>query len=84
MEEVIKKKRNFRIKRPQGEKKQMIIDMYGKYSAPVIAEKVGCCREYVYIVWKNCGMKVGRYKTPIRKEKEDDRNNYGASFGMGY
>ena len=57
------KKRNYKIKRPQGDKKQMIIDLYGKHKVPVIAEKVGCCREYVYMVWKDCGFKVRYYKT---------------------
>lgn len=66
MEEVIKKKRNFRIKRPQGDKKQMIIEMYGMAKAPIVAEKVGCCREYVYMVWKRCGLKVHRYKCQAR------------------
>lgn len=54
MESQIKKKSK------RGRKKENIkadiIALHGYYKPTTIARRVGCSREYVYMVWKLCGM----------------------------
>lgn len=37
-------------------KKEQIIAYHGYYKPTTIARMIKCSREYVYIVWKRCGM----------------------------
>lgn len=39
-------------------KKEQIIAYHGVYKPTTIARMIGCRREYVYMVWKNCGMPI--------------------------
>lgn len=39
-------------------KKELIIAYHGVYKPTTIARLINCSREYVYIVWKNCGLEL--------------------------
>jgi hypothetical protein len=46
------------MKLKRHEKKYYILKLHGQLKAKSISKVIGCSREYVYIVWKKCGLKI--------------------------
>jgi hypothetical protein len=53
-----------------GDKKQRILELYGSVHYSLIAKRVGCSREYVYMVLRDAGLIDKKESKAIKRASE--------------